>query len=56
MKRREKLQKYSRDVHPSRRPLIHKFKRNLMLNDFEVFVSLLKYMIAVGIFYKPKMY
>ena len=43
-------------MHPSRRPLIHKFKRNLMLNDFEVFVSLLKYMIAVGIFYKPKMY
>lgn len=54
-KRQEKLSKYSRDLHPSRRPLIHKYKRSLLLSDFEVFVSLTKFMIAVGIFYRPRL-
>ena len=55
VKRKEKLQKYSRELVPSRRPLIHKYKRSLLLTDNEIFISLLKYMIAVGIFYRPKM-
>ena len=44
------------DITPGREHMIFRWKKALRLNDFEVFISMIKFMVGIGIFYRPYLY
>lgn len=51
-----KLPQAQEPVTPGRSHLVHGYKRALLLNDQEIFVTMLKFMIGIGIFNRPMLY